>query len=180
MDIETLLGKGYFPTELPPPFQTRLFAEKIDKIGTSLVTRLAVIGAMPSVPGSRTPLQLANKKLKESKWTRFSVPKFGFLRRSLAIPNPLHQAMLSKTICDNWADIQALYVKSLLGASKPVEKGNSDRAVERQYQYGKFLDDCILQSHSDKRNLWNERSIWEACNYVNNSEGDDLPDYDRW
>jgi REP element-mobilizing transposase RayT len=31
-----------------------------------------------------------------------------------------------------------------------------------------------------KRNLWNERSIWEACNYVNNSQGDDLPDFDKW
>ena len=31
-----------------------------------------------------------------------------------------------------------------------------------------------------KRNLWNEQSIWEACNYVNNAQGDDLPDFDRW
>jgi hypothetical protein len=31
-----------------------------------------------------------------------------------------------------------------------------------------------------KRNLWNEKSIWEACNYVENGQGDELPDFDRW
>ena len=29
-----------------------------------------------------------------------------------------------------------------------------------------------------KRRLWNERSVWEACDYVNNRQGDDLPDFD--
>jgi len=29
-----------------------------------------------------------------------------------------------------------------------------------------------------KRLLWNERSVWEACDYVNNRQGDDLPDFD--
>ena len=31
-----------------------------------------------------------------------------------------------------------------------------------------------------KRNFWNEKSIWEACNYVNNEQGDKLPDFDWW
>jgi hypothetical protein len=31
-----------------------------------------------------------------------------------------------------------------------------------------------------KRNLWAERSVWEACNYVNNEQGDELPDFDWW
>jgi REP element-mobilizing transposase RayT len=29
-----------------------------------------------------------------------------------------------------------------------------------------------------KRRLWNERSVWEACNYVLNGQGDDLPNFD--
>ena len=29
-----------------------------------------------------------------------------------------------------------------------------------------------------RRNLWNERSIWNACDYVLNGQGDDLPDFD--
>ena len=29
-----------------------------------------------------------------------------------------------------------------------------------------------------KRYLWNERSVWEACNYVLNGQGDDLPNFD--
>ncbi len=31
-----------------------------------------------------------------------------------------------------------------------------------------------------KRRLWNEKSVWEACNYVNNEQGDELPDFDWW
>jgi REP element-mobilizing transposase RayT len=31
-----------------------------------------------------------------------------------------------------------------------------------------------------KRNLWNERSIWEACDYVLNRQGADLSTYDWW
>ncbi len=31
-----------------------------------------------------------------------------------------------------------------------------------------------------RRNLWNERSVLEACDYVLNRQGDDLPDFDWW
>jgi REP element-mobilizing transposase RayT len=31
-----------------------------------------------------------------------------------------------------------------------------------------------------KRKLWNEKSIWEATNYVLNGQGDELPDFDWW
>ena len=31
-----------------------------------------------------------------------------------------------------------------------------------------------------KRNLWNEKSISEACDYVTNEQGDKLPDFDWW
>jgi REP element-mobilizing transposase RayT len=30
-----------------------------------------------------------------------------------------------------------------------------------------------------KRRLWNEKSVWEACDYVLNGQGDDLPDDDQ-
>ena len=29
-----------------------------------------------------------------------------------------------------------------------------------------------------KRRLWNEQSVWNACDYVLNGQGDDLPDFD--
>jgi REP element-mobilizing transposase RayT len=31
-----------------------------------------------------------------------------------------------------------------------------------------------------RRNLWNERSVWEACDYVINRQGEDLSKYDWW
>ena len=31
-----------------------------------------------------------------------------------------------------------------------------------------------------RRNLWNEKSVWEACDYVINRQGEDLSGYDWW
>ncbi|MBP6213687.1 MAG: transposase [Pyrinomonadaceae bacterium] len=39
-------------------------------------------------------------------------------------------------------------------------------------------DETPWADKGSKRNLWNENSVWEACNYVNNEQGDKLPDFD--
>lgn len=47
-------------------------------------------------------------------------------------------------------------------------------------------DGVWRQEHSpwaekgSRRKLWNERSVANACDYVINGQGDDLPDFDRW
>jgi REP element-mobilizing transposase RayT len=46
-------------------------------------------------------------------------------------------------------------------------------------------NDLWKQEHSpwaekgSRRNLWNERSVYNAVDYVNNGQGDDLPDFDH-
>lgn len=39
------------------------------------------------------------------------------------------------------------------------------------------LDYSPWVDKGSKRRLWNEQHIYDACNYVNNGQGDDLPDF---
>ena len=71
-----------------------------------------------------------------------------------------------------------IHVVICIGTKKPKDalialKANATRQLRE--------DRLWLEEHSpwadkgSKRNLWNEKSIWEACNYVNNEQGDKLP-----
>ncbi|MBL8183150.1 MAG: transposase, partial [Blastocatellia bacterium] len=74
-----------------------------------------------------------------------------------------------------------VHVVIAIGEKKPKDvliavKANATRQLRE--------DGLWIEEHSpwadkgSKRNLWNEKSIWEACNYVNNEQGDKLPDFD--
>ena len=68
-----------------------------------------------------------------------------------------------------------------IGLKKPdtalnAFKANATRQMRqdgtRQPQYSPWVD------KGSKRNLWNERSVAQAIDYVVNGQGDDLPDFD--
>ena len=70
-----------------------------------------------------------------------------------------------------------------IGAKKPKDalialKANATRQLREEdlwtYEYTPWAD------KGSKRNLWNQKSISEACNYVINEQGDNLPDFDLW
>jgi len=130
MNIKDLLGKGYFPKELPPPFTTRDFADKFGLIETAW-------NCMPT--GTR-------KKYKESKCVNYSIPKVGYSRRNLGIPNPLHQSILSKSICDHWAEIDGVYNGSKISASKPVIDSSGKRAVKNLKTFKEFKKEGLMDS----------------------------------
>ena len=76
-----------------------------------------------------------------------------------------------------------VHVVVCIGSKKPKDalialKANATRQLRE--------DRLWLHEHSpwadkgSKRNLWTEKSVWEACNYVNNEQGDKLPDFDWW
>jgi len=76
-----------------------------------------------------------------------------------------------------------IHVVICIGAKKPKDvlialKDNATRQLRE--------DRLCPHEHSpwadigSKRNLWNEKSIGEACNYVINEQGDKLPDFDWW
>src|SRR5699024_7329660 len=100
MTEKELLKSGYFPKELPPPFESKSFSDKIDAIDIQWNS----ISSLFSKP--------ERLKYLESKWVLFSIPKVQLSRRTINIPNPLHQSKLSKTIADKWTEIEDIFKNS--------------------------------------------------------------------
>jgi len=131
LSLNRLTKCGYFPKELPPPFTTESLADNIEgiyrdwgSIGSDIL-----------------------REHKESQCVKFTIPRLGFSRRILGIPNPLHQIELSKCICDNWSEINRIFNGSRYSKSMPVVKQSSDRAVTTKNTYPEFKHESILNSH---------------------------------
>lgn len=93
------LSRGYFPAELPPPFNSSDFAN-----ASSGLTAAA------SVP-------------KSEKWTApvtLNLARPGSLRRKLSIPNPFSQLELVKECEKQWATLHAHMNLSKISLSRPV------------------------------------------------------------
>ena len=79
--LKSLVGKGYFPEELPPIFSTVVFSDITDEL-------------------LRCSDEYKNE-VKHSKALLYTVPRYKNTRRNLMIPNPHHQFELSRVIVDN-------------------------------------------------------------------------------
>ncbi|MES2267739.1 MAG: RNA-directed DNA polymerase [Bacteroidota bacterium] len=123
MELIDLLAKGYFPKELPPPFNTQSLASKYNIIKASL------FGAI-----DKTPTRCVN----------FSYAKIGMVRKSIKIPNPMHQIGLCEEISNNWSQIEAIYKSSTISFSRPKLKG--DRAANLS-QFRDFSRRTFLASY---------------------------------
>ncbi|CAN5418330.1 transposase [soil metagenome] len=76
-----------------------------------------------------------------------------------------------------------IHVVICIGAKKPKDalialKANATRHLRNDNLWNH--ENTPWADKGSKRNLWNEKSISEACNYVNNQQGDKLPDFDWW
>ncbi|SOU87333.1 RNA-directed DNA polymerase [Tenacibaculum dicentrarchi] len=126
MTEKELLKLGYFPKELPPPFESKLFSDKINVIRTQ----------WNSVSGQfRKPERL---EYSNSKWVVFSIPKVQLSRRIINIPNPLHQSNLTKTIADKWTEINAIFDKSTVSSSSPIKDPKNKRALVSKHNFSEF------------------------------------------
>jgi hypothetical protein len=126
MTEKELLKSGYFPKELPPPFESKTFSNKIGIIKKKWNS--------VSSPFKR-PERL---KYSESKWVVFSIPKVQLSRRIINIPNPLHQSKLSSTIADRWIEIDDIFKKSTISSSSPIEDPKQNRALIPKHDFGAF------------------------------------------
>lgn len=126
MTEKELLKSGYFPKELPPPFESKTFSDKIGIIKKEWNS--------VSSPFKR-PERL---KYSESKWVVFSIPKVQLSRRIINIPNPLHQSKLTATIADRWIEIDDIFKKSTISSSSPIEDPQKKRALVPKHDFGAF------------------------------------------
>lgn len=133
MKLYKLVEKGYFPEELPPPFNTKEYAAIISML----------IPQMDSFdPVTKTPAKKKSGTL--TKYNVFSIPKSKSYRRSLGIVHPLSFLRLCQTVTDSWTDITALTTKSKLSLS-PLKEAATDRAVEPP-SFDKITKERILRA----------------------------------
>lgn len=105
-----LIGAGYFPSELPPPFQTVSFAAHANEFS-----------------------QKWNHKEIYKYWTKpehFSSPRYGHARRKLSLVNPINQLSVAALVSQNWFSIQKILKRPTVSEFRPriVLKGKG-RAV---------------------------------------------------
>lgn len=103
-----LLSHGYFPTQLPPGFNTRDLAAHHKTLHAAWVT----IGRLqkqnlpvPHAPASKAEL--------------FSVARAGHHRRLTSIPNPVAQTFLALEIAEHWPELLRHFRQSTFSASRP-------------------------------------------------------------
>jgi len=126
MTEKELLELGYFPKELPPPFESKSLSEKLDEVNTEWDSISSSFGRPERLEYS------------ESKWVMFSIPKVQLSRRIINVPNPLHQSKLSKTIADRWIEIEEIFKKSTISSSSPIKDPKNKRALITKQNFGEF------------------------------------------
>jgi Reverse transcriptase (RNA-dependent DNA polymerase) len=114
LTLGALLGRGYFPPELPPPFRTASFAHSV---------RLARLASLPQ--------ELTKQKNDWCDFVSYSLARPGSLRRRLAILNPLAYFRLARFIVRHQHAILKKTGASDLSIGKPVVHlfGRLGRAV---------------------------------------------------
>jgi hypothetical protein len=105
----SLLTRGYFPRELPPPFTSQSF------------------GALVAGGQQLLPAPANNAR---TKCVSHNLARPGSLRRPLKIPNPAHHLVLAREIEAQWAQLVGRCRAATLSASVPmVRRTILDRAV---------------------------------------------------
>jgi hypothetical protein len=114
LQLLDLLAKGYFPRELPPPFNTIAFADALAGPNAAIPA-----GAFSSAPQFSMPCV-------------HNLVRTGGLRRNLGIPNPKHFYRLAEHIVANWNNFVVFANASPYSLSKPVD-GRPDRAISPEH-----------------------------------------------
>ena len=102
-----LASKGYFPIELPPPFNTRSYG-----------------ALMASNPPSIFNVDKASRPVTHN------LKREGLLRRQLSIPNPVNFYQLASLVADNWNSLSQHCNTSTVSISKPISVPSGRRAID--------------------------------------------------
>ena len=108
--LQALLKRGYFPSELPPPFTTEGYGSHA--VAFAAKWSPADIRKFWSAPES------------------YSIPRYGDARRKLSLVNPINQLHVAHIISANWNDLQPKLAKSKASEFKPeFSTSTSGRAI---------------------------------------------------
>ncbi|MDP3886204.1 RNA-directed DNA polymerase [Hydrogenophaga sp.] len=108
---EALLSRGFFPSQVPPAFSTRLLASQL----STLQADWSINKPKAKAPSCKPEI--------------FSVARAGHQRRITSLTNPVPQVFLATFIGRHWADFLKHYRKSRLSGSHPRFLPSGDRAA---------------------------------------------------
>ena len=103
--LSNILARGYFPKELPPPFNTSSFGVFADTASATVLN-----------------LDTTKKGLKSNLTTRPSIhnlARSGTLRRKLTIPNPINQYQVARAVTEGWVELKSACVGSPISLTTP-------------------------------------------------------------
>ena len=108
MALSDILERGYFPDELPKPFDTTSFASAVTGSGVPLPADFNknISQRYPSMPSAKP--------------AKYSHARGGLLRRQLCLANPVPHYLLCREIDANWGALQPHIGGTPLSATKPV------------------------------------------------------------
>ncbi len=156
MNIKKLLEKGYFPKELPPPFETKQFAEKhyiISNRWNKIIEKEKEPKTGESKSKARKRYQEKYGKYSSSQLAIFSLSKGRYSRRKLAIPNPKQYLDLSRAIIENWDLLRKTYNLSIYSESTPIESGAKRAVRTKSNSWSNFKFELIEKSFDKKIEL---------------------------
>ena len=122
IELKDFIKYGYFPKELPPPFNTMSFAENSEKIHKEW----------------RNKGKTIKKNFNETLCAIYSIPRINYSRRRISIPNPLHQYELTSLLVDNWEKIISFLKEAKLSASFPVIDNEQNRALITKKTFSEY------------------------------------------
>ena len=143
MTLKDLIERGYFPKELPPPFDT---SDLATEILTTLANWTTVFENNTQINSptfvltqnsSETLQQFKTRKkahradfiskYNSSRASVYSISKGKVSRRFLQIPNPKHFSILAEKIVSHWADYQAIFQLSDYSKSYPIHETSPEK-----------------------------------------------------
>jgi len=156
MNLKKLLGKGYFPKELPPPFETKPFAEKhqiINARWNKIIKEEKKQKHRETKPKAKKRFQEKYGKYSSSQLAIFSISKGVYSRRKLALPNPKQYLDLSKSVIENWSLLRKTYKLSPYSESTPIELGAKRAVRTKSNSWSNFKFQLIEKSFDKKIEL---------------------------
>ena len=137
---KSLLECGYFPVEVPPPFNSRKLAD---------IVPLLSLNHLEDMVNQWGKKSRDNKF--ESKCCIYSIPRTRNTRRNMSIPNPLYHTILCHHIEKNWNEISAFIEKSHLSLTRPripITNEISKRSFDRIANHLDESQQIAIQSSS--------------------------------
>lgn len=168
MKLEDLIERGYFPKELPPPFNTERYAHHVSSVlpnwqaifdnNTAVSSPTFVLTQAVGETNSdynwrkQAHASAFRARYNNSQPTIFSISKSKLARRFLGIPNPNHYLLLADKIVDNWSEFEKVYALSDYSSSCPLPESDE----------GKRSVSTVSKSVADFRNELLNTSLTKA------------------